>query len=115
MEDCLFCKIAVGKIPVEKLYEDDDIVAFWDIEPHAPKHFLVVPKRHIVNPSSMTAGDDELIGRLIRTAGRIAADQGVGDNFRWGYQQRCRGRAEGIPYPYACHGRQTDELAAGLM
>ena len=82
MEDCLFCKIAAGKIPVEKLYEDDDIVAFWDIEPHAPKHFLIVPKRHIVNPSSMTAGDDELVGRLIRAAGRIAADHGIGDNFR---------------------------------
>ncbi|MDR3629468.1 MAG: histidine triad nucleotide-binding protein [Desulfocapsaceae bacterium] len=82
MEDCLFCKIAAGQIPVEKLYEDDDMVAFWDIEPHAPKHFLVVPRRHIVNPSAMTAEDDALVGKLLRVAGLIAAEQGVGDGFR---------------------------------
>jgi histidine triad (HIT) family protein len=82
MEDCLFCKIAAGQIPVKKLYEDDDMVAFWDIEPHAPKHFLVVPKRHVINPSSMTENDDALIGRLLRIAGEIASEQGIGNGFR---------------------------------
>ena len=52
MSDCLFCKIVAGEIPATTLYEDDDIIAFWDIAPQAPKHFLVIPKKHIVGDNT---------------------------------------------------------------
>ena len=54
MEDCLFCMIAEGKIPSKKLYEDDQVVAFYDINPQAKVHFLVVPKKHIVSAAALT-------------------------------------------------------------
>jgi len=82
MTDCLFCKIAAGEIPAEKLYEDDKVLAFWDIAPQAPVHFLVIPKKHIVDPSGVTAKDEKLIGKLMRIGSQIAAEKGVGDGFR---------------------------------
>ena len=81
MSDCLFCKIAAGEIPAEKLYEDDDALAFWDISPQAPKHFLVIPKKHIVGPSDMAEKDEALAGKLFRVAAQVAAEQGI-DSFR---------------------------------
>ena len=56
MEDCLFCKIAAGEIPSNKLYEDDDLIAFYDIDPQAPLHFLVVPKKHIASAAGALRG-----------------------------------------------------------
>ena len=53
MGDCLFCKIAAGNIPANKLYEDEDVLAFWDIAPQTPKHFLVIPKKHFSGPSEI--------------------------------------------------------------
>lgn len=82
MEDCLFCKIAAGDIPAEKLYEDDDIVAFKDIAPQAPYHFLVIPKKHITGPSHIQEEDDALIGKLMRVGAQIAAEHGIGDAYR---------------------------------
>lgn len=82
MTDCLFCKIATGEIPAEKLYEDDEVLAFWDIAPQAPKHFLVIPKKHISGPSDIKEEDDKLIGKLMRTGSRVAAENGIGDGFR---------------------------------
>ncbi len=82
MSDCLFCKITAGEIPSEKLYEDDDILAFKDIAPQAPVHFLVIPKKHIVDPSSVTAEDEQLMGKIMRAGARIAEEQGIGDGFR---------------------------------
>ena len=59
MEDCLFCKIAAGEIPSNKLYEDDTLLAFYDIDPQAPVHFLVIPKRHIASAAVLTnVGED---------------------------------------------------------
>ena len=62
MEDCLFCMIAEGKIPSKKLYEDDQVVAFYDINPQAKVHFLVVPKKHIVSAAALTEEDSALLG-----------------------------------------------------
>ncbi len=82
MSECLFCKIIAGEIPSEKLYEDDDILAFKDIAPQAPVHFLVIPKKHIVDPSSVTEEDEQLMGKIMRAGARIAEEQDIGDGFR---------------------------------
>ena len=82
MNDCIFCKIIAGEIPADKLYEDDDVIAFSDISPQAPVHFLVVPKKHITGPSSVTEGDEQLIGKLIRVGGDLAREHGVEDGYR---------------------------------
>jgi len=82
MTDCLFCKIAAGEIPAEKLYEDDEVLAFWDISPQAPTHFLVIPKKHLDGPSDIDEEDEKLIGKLMRIGSQIAEENGVGDGFR---------------------------------
>jgi histidine triad (HIT) family protein len=76
-DSCLFCKITRGEIPADKLYEDDDIMAFRDISPQAPVHFLVVPKKHISGPQSVTRDDEQLIGKVIRMGGEIAKQEGI--------------------------------------
>jgi histidine triad (HIT) family protein len=81
-EHCLFCKIIAGHIPADKLYEDDEFLAFRDITPQAPVHFLVIPKKHIVGPSFMEAEDEQLIGKMMRIGSQIAADLGLADGFR---------------------------------
>ena len=58
MDDCLFCKIAAGQIPSNKLYEDDTLLAFYDIDPQAPVHFLVIPKQHIESAAKLTEADE---------------------------------------------------------
>ena len=80
--NCLFCKIINGEIPADKLYEDDEIFAFRDIDPQAPQHFLVIPKKHIAAPSAVTDEDEQLIGRMMRVGAEIAKKNGIGDNFR---------------------------------
>lgn len=82
--DCLFCKIAAGEIPAEKLYEDDEMVAFRDIAPQAPVHFLVIPKKHIQDPADVSVEDEALIGRMMRTGSRVAKENGITD-FRLVY------------------------------
>jgi len=82
MTDCLFCKIAAGDIPAEKLYEDDEVLAFRDIAPQAPVHFLVIPKKHIIDPSDVSEEDEKLIGKLMRIGSQVAIENGVGDGFR---------------------------------
>lgn len=66
MDECLFCKVAAGEVPVKKLYEDDQLVAFYDIAPQAPIHFLVVPKRHIPSAAALTEADGALLGQVCR-------------------------------------------------
>ena len=75
--DCLFCKIIKGVIPANKLYEDDDLLAFWDISPQAPKHFLIIPKKHIAGPGEIGNDDTELIGQLIKKGGELALENGI--------------------------------------
>lgn len=80
--DCIFCKIAAGEIPTEKVYEDDEVVAFKDLRPQAPVHVLVIPRRHIAAIAELTDGDAEIIGKLVVAAKKIAAELGLADGFR---------------------------------
>ena len=82
MSNCIFCKIVAGEIPAKKLYEDDEVLAFWDIAPQAPVHFLVIPKKHIAGPVDVTEARKQLIGKLIRVGAQLAKDNGTGDGFR---------------------------------
>lgn len=83
MSDCLFCKIVAGEIPAKKLYEDDDVLAFWDISPQAPKHFLIIPKKHLSSPSALQEEDDRLLGKLLRKGAEVAAENGINNGFRF--------------------------------
>lgn len=80
--NCLFCKIIAGAIPAQKLYEDDALLAFWDINPAAPRHFLVIPKKHLAGPGAATAEDDALLGMVLRKGAELAKANGIGDGFR---------------------------------
>ena len=77
MADCLFCKIIAREIPASIVYEDDRVLAFNDINPQAPVHVLVVPKRHIASLSDLADGDDQAVGEVVRRAAAIAHDKGV--------------------------------------
>jgi histidine triad (HIT) family protein len=80
--DCIFCRIVEGSIPSRKVYEDDDMLAFHDISPLAPVHFMIIPKRHV---DSLAAVDDShapVLGRMLAMAGRLAREQGAVDGFR---------------------------------
>ena len=76
MSDCLFCKIIAGEIPAKKLYEDDEMLAFFDINPMAPVHFLVIPKKHINNLLELEDADAALVGRLFCKARELVKQQG---------------------------------------
>jgi histidine triad (HIT) family protein len=76
---CLFCRIASGEIPASKVYEDDEVFAFNDINPQAPLHVLVIPKRHIATTNDLSAADEALVGRLVRRAAAIAAEKGYAE------------------------------------
>ncbi|MCB1957425.1 MAG: histidine triad nucleotide-binding protein [Rhodocyclaceae bacterium] len=82
MSSCIFCKIAAGEIPAKLVYEDEDIVAFPDIQPQRPVHILVIPRRHIVSLAEATPSDQAILGRMLGVANRIAVDQGSPDGFR---------------------------------
>ncbi len=80
---CLFCKIIAGEIPAAKVYEDDELIAFNDINPQAPMHVLVVPKRHVATLNDLSAADDGLVGAMVRRAAAIAKDRGFdGPGYR---------------------------------
>ncbi|BAU72216.1 histidine triad nucleotide-binding protein [Metapseudomonas furukawaii] len=80
--DCLFCKIAAGDIPSRKIYEDDRVVAFHDVAPQAPVHFLVIPRQHISRLTDLTEDDRTLVGHIAYTAQRLAAELGCDEGFR---------------------------------
>lgn len=80
--DCLFCRIARGEIPARKLHEDDEIVAFHDIQPRAPVHFLIIPKIHLDNLYDADLRHQALLGRMFAMAGALARAQGADDGFR---------------------------------
>ena len=82
MNDCVFCKIARGEIPSRKVFEDQDIFAFHDIQPITPVHFMIIPKLHI--PSLAEAGLQHapVLGKMLAVAGRMAREQGLDDGFR---------------------------------
>jgi histidine triad (HIT) family protein len=73
MDNCIFCKIARGEIPSKKVYEDEEILGFHDINPQAPVHFMLMPKKHIASG---------MLGRLLALSGRLAREQGSPDGYR---------------------------------
>lgn len=79
---CLFCKIVEGSIPSKRIYEDEQCIAFSDINPQAPMHFLVVPREHIVSLAEAEEMHRPLLGHLLRTGGEIARQKGLAKGFR---------------------------------
>lgn len=75
--DCLFCKIAAGEIPSEKVYEDEFVYAFRDIEPQAPVHVIIIPKEHIESANEITEDNCAVIGRVFAAAAKIAKAEGI--------------------------------------
>ncbi len=82
MSDCIFCRIVAGEIPAERVYEDEEVIAFRDIHPKAPVHLLVIPRRHIPSLEALAPEDDALAGRILRLLPRLAREQGLEDGFR---------------------------------
>jgi len=80
--DCIFCRIVRGEIPAKKVFEDDDMLAFHDINPSAPVHFLIIPKLHLENLYDADVSHQPLVGKLFGMAGTLARDQGLHDGFR---------------------------------
>ncbi len=81
-QDCIFCRIARGEIPSRKVYDDADIIAFHDINPSAPVHFLIVPKLHLENLYDGDMTHQALLGKMLGMAGQLAREQGLTDGFR---------------------------------
>jgi histidine triad (HIT) family protein len=82
MTDCIFCRIVSGEIPSKKVYEDDFTYAFEDLDPKAPTHVLVVPKKHIRGLKEASAEDAEIVGRCHLTAAEIARQRGIENGYR---------------------------------
>jgi len=82
MESCLFCRIVRGEIPARKVYEDDQILAFHDINPARPVHLLVIPKHHITSLATTSEADIPVLGRMLAVANRLVCEQGSPDGFR---------------------------------
>ncbi len=80
--DCIFCKIAGGDIPAKKIHEDEHAIAFLDIDPKAPVHFLIIPKAHMASLAHTEPGDEALLGHLLALAPRLARDQRLENGFR---------------------------------
>ncbi|WP_312614213.1 histidine triad nucleotide-binding protein [Oscillibacter sp.] len=78
MSDCLFCKIAAGEIPSDKLYEDELCYAFSDIAPQAPAHFLVIPKIHIASVSQIDGSNSALVAHIFEVIAKLTAEKGIG-------------------------------------
>lgn len=100
MTDCLFCKIAAGGIPADKVYEDDQVLAFRDIQPQAPVHVVIIPKRHITTLNDLTPADAELIGRLYLAVRQVALDLGVAES---GYRTLINCNRDGGQYVMHVH------------
>lgn len=82
MEDCLFCKIIKGEIPSSKVYEDETVYAFRDIDPQAPTHILVIPKEHIKSAAEITAENSGVISHIFEVIAKLAENEGLKDGFR---------------------------------
>lgn len=80
--NCIFCKIVAGQIPSRKVHEDDEFLAFHDVRPHAPVHFLVIPKTHIPSLADVTEPDQPMLGRLMALAPKLAREQGLTGGFK---------------------------------
>lgn len=100
MADCIFCKIIAGEIPAARVYEDDQVLAFRDIEAQAPVHIVMIPKRHIATLNDLTAADAELVGRLYLAARQVAQELGVAQS---GYRTLINCNKDGGQYVMHVH------------
>ncbi|MBN2695573.1 histidine triad nucleotide-binding protein [bacterium] len=82
MDNCIFCKIAFDQILTEKVYDDDEVCAFNDLNPQAPTHVLIIPKKHIASIDKLESEDSYLIGKLTMVAQKIAKDRGLDSGYR---------------------------------
>lgn len=82
MENCIFCKIISGEIPAKKVFEDDKVVAFNDLNPQAPVHILIIPKKHIASLNEITKEDVELLGHIQEVASLLAKQNNLNDGYR---------------------------------
>lgn len=82
MNECIFCKIVRGDIPSKKLFEDEDVLAFHDIQPQAPVHFLIIPKLHIPSLAETDVTQTSVLGKMLALAGPLAREHGAHDGFR---------------------------------
>ena len=82
MTDCLFCRIVADEVPSDRVFSDDDVIAFRDINPKAPTHVLVIPRSHIPDAHALTDADGDILGKLFAAARRVADDAGLEDGYR---------------------------------
>lgn len=80
MSDCLFCKIRDGKIPAELVFQNDEVLAFNDVNPQAPTHLLIIPKKHVSTVNDLNQEDEVMMGKLFSAAKQIAAEKGLSDD-----------------------------------
>ncbi len=80
--DCVFCKIAAGEIPSTKVYEDETVLAFKDLDPQAPVHVLIIPKEHISSAMEITPGNSGVVAHIFEVAAQIAGELGLKNGFR---------------------------------
>jgi histidine triad (HIT) family protein len=100
MPDCLFCKIAQQHIPASIVYDDDEMLAFRDINPQAPVHLLVIPKQHVSTTNELTIADEALLGRMVLTAQRLAQAEGIAES---GYRLVMNCNSDGGQTVYHIH------------
>lgn len=80
--DCIFCKIAAGEIPAKKAYEDESVVAFYDLEPQAPVHILIIPKEHIASCAEITEGNSAVVAHIFEVAAKLGKELGLENGYR---------------------------------
>ncbi len=77
--DCIFCKIAAGEIPADTIYQDKEVIAFRDINPQAPTHVLIIPRKHIVSLTDLSEGESALVGNMTKVANQLAREEGIAE------------------------------------
>jgi|GEM_PF-172490 len=117
MEDCLFCKIIAGEIPSAKVYEDETVYVFKDINPITPIHYLLIPKQHICCAAKITPENSAVVGHIYEVAAKIAEQEGITDRDQ--LRRKCRTDCFPPAFPYACRckdglGRRRSTAHCGL-
>lgn len=98
--DCLFCKIIEGSIPAQKVYDDEDVLAFLDINPVAPEHILIIPKKHIASVGELDKEDAPLMGKVMHVASQVAAERGMAES---GYRLVINNGRDGLQTVHHIH------------
>jgi histidine triad (HIT) family protein len=101
---CIFCRIAAGEVPANFVYQDEQVVAFHDLDPKAPVHLLIIPRTHLPNLAAVTVEDEPVLGRLLRVARQLAEEQGVAES---GFRTVINANADA--------GQSVDHLHVHLM